>query len=236
MVYKLSDLYYINNLFIIICNADNTSSQTQGLSSFIRNIDPSYALKFTACTDPASLSRGHMWFIIMLCDNFTIMLKAPPITTMCVIIDMVGIEVLARVPRCLPHCWEHAWQLNSSDVAPSGNYFLRDVSCDFRIRWVFNSILHSPQKKEKKYMYTDEGLTRNAGREPLYLAFSQPFKTLYWHLNPLLTHWGRDKMDAISQTTFSNAFSWIKMHEFRLRFRWSLFLGFELTIFQYWFR
>ena len=26
-----------------------------------------------------------------------------------------------------------------------------------------------------------------------------------------LTHWGRDKMDAISQTTFSNAFSWMKM-------------------------
>ena len=25
-----------------------------------------------------------------------------------------------------------------------------------------------------------------------------------------LTHWGRDKMDAISQTPFSNAFSWLK--------------------------
>ena len=51
-----------------------------------------------------------------------------------------------------------------------------------------------------------------------------------------LTHWGRDKMDAISQTTLSNAFSWIKMCEFRFRFHWSLFLGFELTIFQHWFR
>ena len=30
-----------------------------------------------------------------------------------------------------------------------------------------------------------------------------------------LTHWGRDKMAAIFQTTFSNAFSWMKMHEFR---------------------
>ena len=37
-------------------------------------------------------------------------------------------------------------------------------------------------------------------------------------------------MDAISQTTFSNAFSWMKMHEFRLIFHWSLFLRFELTI------
>ena len=29
-----------------------------------------------------------------------------------------------------------------------------------------------------------------------------------------LTHWGRDKMDAISQTTFSSAFFLMKMFEF----------------------
>ena len=45
------------------------------------------------------------------------------------------------------------------------------------------------------------------------------------------THWGRDKMAAISQTISSNAFSWMKISEFRLRFHWSLFLRFELTIF-----
>ena len=36
---------------------------------------------------------------------------------------------------------------------------------------------------------------------------------------------------VISQTTFSNAFSWTKMCEFRLRFHWSLFLRVQLTIF-----
>ena len=46
-----------------------------------------------------------------------------------------------------------------------------------------------------------------------------------------LTHWGRDKMDAISQTTFGSAFSWMKMFEFRLKFQWSLFLRVQLTIF-----
>ena len=51
-----------------------------------------------------------------------------------------------------------------------------------------------------------------------------------------LTHWGRDKMDAISQTTFSSAFSWMKMFEFRLKFHWSLFLRVQLTIIQHWFR
>ena len=52
----------------------------------------------------------------------------------------------------------------------------------------------------------------------------------------VLTHWGRDKMDAISQTTFSNAFSWMKMFECRLKFHWSLFLRVQLTISQHWFR
>ena len=51
-----------------------------------------------------------------------------------------------------------------------------------------------------------------------------------------LTHWGRDKMDAISQTTLSNAFSCMKMFQFRLKFHWSLFLRVQLTIFQHWFR
>ena len=51
-----------------------------------------------------------------------------------------------------------------------------------------------------------------------------------------LTHWGRDKMDVISQTTGSSAFSWKKMFEFRLKFHWSLFLRVQLTIIQHCFR
>ena len=53
--------------------------------------------------------------------------------------------------------------------------------------------------------------------------------------NGFLTHWGRDKMATIFQTTLSNAFSWMKMYEFRLRFHRSLFLRFQLTISQHWF-
>ena len=43
-------------------------------------------------------------------------------------------------------------------------------------------------------------------------------------------------MAAIFQTTFSNAFSWMKMYSIRLRFHWSLFPRVKLTIFQHWFR
>ena len=43
-------------------------------------------------------------------------------------------------------------------------------------------------------------------------------------------------MATVSQTTFSSAFSWSKMFEFRMQFDWSLFLRVQLTISQHWFR
>ena len=51
-----------------------------------------------------------------------------------------------------------------------------------------------------------------------------------------LTHWGRDKIAAIFQTTFSNAYYWMKMYDSRLGFHISVFHGFELTIRQHWFK
>ena len=49
----------------------------------------------------------------------------------------------------------------------------------------------------------------------------------------LLTHWGRYKMAAISQTILSNSFSWMKMLEFRLKFHQNLFHRVQFTIFQH---
>ena len=51
-----------------------------------------------------------------------------------------------------------------------------------------------------------------------------------------LAHWGRDKMAASFQKTYSNAFSWMKMYEFCWKFHWNLFLRCKITIFQHWFR
>ena len=45
-----------------------------------------------------------------------------------------------------------------------------------------------------------------------------------------------DKMAAISQTTFSNTFLWMKILYLDSNFHWSLFLRVQLTIFQHWFR
>ena len=72
-----------------------------------------------------------------------------------------------------------------------------------------------------------------------YMIFHVELQIVVISLCPcqcLYSVWGRDKMDAISQTTFSSTFSWMKMFEFRLKFHWSLFLRVELTIFQHWFR
>ena len=48
---------------------------------------------------------------------------------------------------------------------------------------------------------------------------------IIFHSSPL------DKMASISQMTISNAFSWAKMYEFRLKCHWNLFLGVQFTDF-----
>ena len=60
---------------------------------------------------------------------------------------------------------------------------------------------------------------------------------LHWHvyrcgsIQVILTYWGHNKMDAISQMTFSNAFSWmVHVYTFWLRFHWSLFPRINFTI------
>ena len=50
----------------------------------------------------------------------------------------------------------------------------------------------------------------------------------------ILTYGSLEKIVDISQTTFSNAFSW-KMYKFGLSFHCSLFLSFELILLQHWY-
>ena len=55
---------------------------------------------------------------------------------------------------------------------------------------------------------------------PLWISETQwNIKLCFIEDNPYpdpvyLTHWGQDKMDAMSQTTFWSAFSWMKIFEF----------------------
>ena len=51
-----------------------------------------------------------------------------------------------------------------------------------------------------------------------------------------LTYWGLDKMDAISQTTFSRAICSMRIVVFWLNFHWNIFAGVQLTVIQHWLR
>ena len=60
--------------------------------------------------------------------------------------------------------------------------------------------------------------------------------TLVFIQSSLPTHWGQDNLADILQTTFSKAFSWMKMYEYRLRFYLNVFLRVQEIVSQYWFR
>ena len=45
----------------------------------------------------------------------------------------------------------------------------------------------------------------------------------WWYNCISLTHLPLDKMAAISQTTYSSAFSWIKIFGFQIKFHWNMF-------------
>ena len=44
-----------------------------------------------------------------------------------------------------------------------------------------------------------------------------------------LTQWGRNKIATVFQAAFSNAFSWMKIFVFWLKFHWRLFLRIQMT-------
>ena len=71
---------------------------------------------------------------------------------------------------------------------------------------------------------------KRLSKQPWGWWFETPSSSLWRQLNGVLTHWDRDKMAAISQTIFSDVFSWMKSVVFWLKFHWSLFLRVQLTI------
>ena len=68
--------------------------------------------------------------------------------------------------------------------------------------WLKKHLMYLMPSKDCKYLN-------------LYL---QIWKVLVLDPNPV-THWGQDKMALISQTTFSNAFPWMEIFKFQLRFQ-----------------
>ena len=84
-------------------------------------------------------------------------------------------------------------------------------------------------------MLSAKWLSFSFGFVVLSITFSVFTKSAAMAPGTHLIHLGWDKMAAIFQTIFSNAFSWMKMYKFWLIFDWSLFPRVQLTIFQWWF-
>ena len=80
--------------------------------------------------------------------------------------------------------------------------------------------------------------------EMIAMRTEHAIRTQTWHQSTdtqdaatgLSTHLPRDKMAAILQTIFSDAFLWLKSVVFWLKFHWCLFLRVQSTITQHWFR
>ena len=132
------------------------------------------------------------------------------------------------------HLHEANFTGNAHDIYPwyeFENYQIKTTAISPRGQWVKEDILISLIN----IMAADDMVTLEARASAVmiltWFTLNNTSHQLY-----RLTHWGRDKMAAVSQTTLSNSFSWMKMLEFRLRFHWSLFLRVQLTIFQHWLR
>ena len=133
-------------------------------------------------------------------------------------------------------CWLHTCLIIMSPTAlPKCDHQITSSSSDHRVH-VFYSFTSGRRGKER----------RTLRLKGLVVVFEWRPRSLSWYLlaqttftrvpYALLTHWGRDKMATIFQTTFSIAFPWMKMYDFQLKFQWRLFLRIKLTIFQHWLR
>ena len=169
--------------------------------------------------------------------------------------------ILARTPSPMRHvysshsCRIYCKNLGHISVWRSSFSSIRIPIIQIRLSWDHLICLMWIPILVRQHLYIGNPLTRTMSSKRLVCSshssrifhknMSEPSWSVWldhWHLlsagtamSPS-THWGPDKMAAISQTTLSITFSWMKMLELRLNFHWSLFLRVQLTIFQHWFR
>ena len=97
------------------------------------------------------------------------------------------------------------------------------------VRGIHQSPVNSPYKGPvKRKMFPFDDVIMNLG------ILSVAMWTL--SVDTILTHLPLDKMAAILQTTFWNAFSWMKKFIFGFKFHWSLFLRVQLIVSELWYR
>ena len=115
------------------------------------------------------------------------------------------------------------------------------LSISSHIGWCLRCINHisfipnyfEARSRSQIYVLIIEHL--NVGQKIMTNTDLSSFKC-QWLSSAFITHWGRDKMATISQTTFTNAFSCIKSIVLRFKFHRNVFPVVQLAISQHWFR
>ena len=122
--------------------------------------------------------------------------------------------------------YRHAYQLSLFTITPCHNHSLH-------VEYIYGVVLENLSFFHDRF--GEFVCVGENGALRLLLPLLRSIAGLSVFAHFCLTRWGRDKMAAFSQTTLWNAFSWMKILEFRLKIHWSLFLRVLLTIFQHWF-
>ena len=137
------------------------------------------------------------------------------------------------------------FNLHCVDIPPQHIYYLNLVSCDYNASCSFINSFAKPPLKPGYWsvitLHNVDVITYPWRIRLMSITLVYIQYTLVRHcwtnvnltMNAcILTHWDRDKTAVISQTTFSNAFSWTKMYKFHL----SLLVRVQWTLFQHCFR
>ena len=149
---------------------------------------------------------------------------------------MIQIHICGADSRFVPSQWETSLQSNAISLARrkprissvSVNIHLTQWRCcRCTVNLVYCKSTISLSKVVTAIFHVG---AINSSLAPLFYCICVSHTTTWY------THWGREKMAVIFQTTFSNAFSSMKIFEFRLKLHWSLFLRVRLTVFHHWFR
>ena len=135
------------------------------------------------------------------------------------------VKVTAQPTRNLLTCWQVGQHLAPNDLL-MGSMNGTQSQGKYQARLTICSVYYQHEKDFSNWHFSVP-VPNLLDQELVIIVFADI--TAHHRAGPL-THWGRDKMDAIFQTTFSitfswmkNTFSWMKMHQFWLRFHWSLF-------------
>ena len=105
--------------------------------------------------------------------------------------------------------YEKIYMLGKAKWSYSETKFLSNLNCNGKIIGEMHTMQISQVVLTVQYMASQNMVS--IGLDNGLLPFQH--QALFWTIvGLLLTHWGRDKMAAIFQMTFSNAFSWMKMY------------------------